>query len=102
MYTVVSDYFATGEGRTIAVMFTMASPLPNHPLYGKQTDGKFWAMERFRERFGWWLTQGADVHEGLHFDLPSVDFVMSEKVRDMLMAGGAMMEYSTQFYFNFS
>jgi hypothetical protein len=102
MYTVVSDYFATGEGRTISVLFTMGYPRRTHPLYDTEKDGKFWAMEAFRERFGSWYAQGAEVHEGIHFDLPCVDFVISEKVRDMLIAGRASMEYSTQFHYNFS
>lgn len=78
LYTfVVSDYYATGEGRTVSLLITRAYPrtedyeVPPETIY---TEGKyhfnpgvlkhgpaFRALREFAETFGGWYARGAEV-----------------------------------------
>jgi hypothetical protein len=104
MYTVISDYFATGEGRTIMVLYTKAYP------FGKDwqdptKDGAYWALEDFKQKFGDYYAIGAEVKEGLVFDFLNSELVINKELRDFLIksekeAGG--LEYFASLHFNYS
>lgn len=89
MYTVISEYYGTGEGVTMMVLFT------------RRQD----ALQAFADRFGGYYVMGAEVFEGLVFDFPYADILVSEKARKMLEqlndeAGG--LEFYASMYFNLS
>ena len=84
--TVVVDYMATGEGRTVGVLYTMR-PDP---------------MARAREVFGEWPARGAEVLDGLPADNEIVAWTVPEPVRRMIEGGGGMFEFHALFHANFS
>ena len=89
MFTIVSEYYGTGEGVTMMVLFT------------RRQD----ALQAFSDRFGGFYVMGAEVFEGLVFDFPYADVLVSERVRQMLEqlnneAGG--LEYYASMHFNLS
>lgn len=95
-YTVWADYGATGEGRTFMVLFTRG--------WGKDKDPRVNAIENFREYFGGWCASGATVKEGLNFDFPGAEFLISDTLRKSLeeWQGEANMNYYASFHYNFS
>jgi hypothetical protein len=99
IYTVTADYGATGEGHTLMLLITRG--------YGSD-DGPSNALERFREIFGDYFAQGADVEEGLQLNKHYVRDLVPESTRLKLMTwessddapGG--LEYFAQLHVNFS
>jgi hypothetical protein len=70
---LICDYFATGEGRTISILITMAYP-KNEDYEEKPSDKNGWvgvlnkthseiAKREFIERFGDWFAIGCDEIE---------------------------------------
>lgn len=104
VYTVTCDYSATGEGRTLMVLYTRGHP--RGPNYDDPTkDGRYWALENFKEKFGDWFTMGAKVHDGMIFDFPGSEHLLSDVLKKSLQdwektAGG--LEYHACLHFNFS
>jgi hypothetical protein len=97
MYTVTCDYFATGEGRTIMLLITRG--------YGPSDDGKENALANFKEVFGDYYAIGADVMEGIQFDVPGAKLLLSDDIKTSLLdwvndAGG--LEYHAKIHVNFS
>jgi predicted SAM-dependent methyltransferase len=97
IYTVYSDYFATGEGTSYMVLITRG--------YGPNKDPKENAMKRFRELFGSYMALGANVKTGLYFDFPGNKVLLSEEMRVKLTdwhtdAGG--LEWHSSLHLNFS
>lgn len=97
MYTVTCEYFATGEGITYMVLFTRG--------YGPEDDLRANAMSTFRELFGDYFAIGADVHDGMIFDFPGSNLLVSDQLRAKLEdwvkdAGG--LEYHASLHVNFS
>lgn len=97
MYTVVIDYFATGEGSTTAVMYTRG--------YGPHADRKKNALENAARVFGEYLASGAEVYDGMVFNFPGSDLLVSETLKAKLInyvrdAGG--LEYNAYIHVNFS
>jgi hypothetical protein len=70
MYTVIADYIATGEGRTVMVLYTRALGAD---------DGIENALTQFKSNFGAYYAQGATVYSGLKFDCPGADLFVSDK-----------------------
>jgi hypothetical protein len=104
MYTVVSDYYGTGEGRTIMMCICRGFPDATHPKYDTETDPKFWALESFKKQFGEFYTYGADLHEGLFLDFEGAEFLISDQLRKSLTQwqSCANLFYAAKFHFNFS
>jgi hypothetical protein len=88
MYTVVSDYAATGEGRTIMVLIS------NYPSYQ--------ALARFTEIFGSYYAIGAEIHEGLKLDFPGVELLIPEKVINGKYWDAGIFEFHSSFHLNMS
>lgn len=88
-YTIVSDYFATGEGRTIMIMITYA-----------ESEEK--ARKRFQERFGVFYTYCAEVKEGVDLDFPGSDIMLTTPLKKALAEWDCYKTYSAEFYYNFS
>ncbi len=97
MCTVVIDYFATGEGITSAVMYTRG--------YGPHEDRKKNALENAARVFGEYLASGAGVYDGMVFNFPGSELLVSETLKAKLInyvrdAGG--LEYNACIHVNFS
>lgn len=97
MYTVFCDYFATGEGRTFMLLITRG--------YGESDDGKENALETFKEVFGDYYAIGAEIRDGIDFNIPGAKFLLSEELKNSLLdwekdAGG--LEYHATLHVNFS
>lgn len=88
MYTVISDYYATGEGRTVMVLISSGS--------------SYYALSRFTDIFGSYYTIGADVVEGVKLDFPGSEFVIPESIRKNKPLEEANFEYHASFHFNAS
>ena len=96
VYTVYTDYFATGEGTSYMALITRA--------YGPNSKEEN-ALNRFRELFGDYMATGATVKPGLHFDFPGAHLLLSEKMKSGLEdwntdAGG--LEWHASLHRNFS
>jgi len=97
MYTVICEYYATGEGIFRAVMYTRG--------YGPSDSGLENARESFAKKFGSYYATCAEVHKGLVFEFPGSETLVSEGLKRQLLAfvrdaGG--LEYEASFYANFS
>lgn len=88
-YTVHNDYFATGEGRTIMVLYVSATSEDE-------------AMDRFRSEFGVFYSYGAVVLPGKVFNFPTCEFLISDRVRKALETWDAHLFYSAEFHYNIS
>ena len=95
MYTVYCDYTATGEGRTIMVLFTKAYGLDSPEVNAKM---------RFVELFGEYYGIGADFYEGLKFDFPNADLLLSDRIKQALLGAqdAGNLEYHAHLHFNLS
>ena len=126
MQYIVSDYFATGEGRTISILITMA--IPKQGDYEtqsdfKEVDGKLIyvpgnikhdntpcviAQREFTLLFGEYMAFGAECFDqGVFWE--KYGMYVSEYVKDILLFdNGDITEYPpafnyyTQIYVNFS
>lgn len=82
---LVSDYYATGEGRSVSLLITRAYPQSTDYDDFDQiiNTAKFRAAREFIEQFGWYLAQGAE-------NLPRSEFLtrygkyMSPMIQDIL------------------
>lgn len=97
MCTVIINYFATGEGITSAVMYTRG--------YGPHTDRKKNALENAARVFGEYYASGAEVYDGMVFNFPGSESLVSETLKTKLInyvrdAGG--LEYNACIHVNFS
>lgn len=97
VYTVYSDYLATGEGVTYMALITRG--------YGQGKTRAENAMNRFREIFGDYMAQGATVKPGLHLEFPGSKVLISDAMREKINdwndnAGG--LEWHSSLHLNFS
>ncbi len=95
LYTVVCDYGATGEGRTLMVLICFAeSPEAAQVDFGRTFDPYF--------------AIGAIAHEGLIFDLEVCRKLISDSTQKFLTQvyndgkPTGMINYHTMLHFNFS
>ena len=103
IYTVTSNYGATGEGITHMVLITRAYPFGDN-CYDISKDRAYWALKNFENVFGPFYAVMADVREGLVFNFSGADLLISEKMRETLFlwekdAGG--LEYHAKINVNF-
>ena len=89
-YTVVCDYGATGEGRTLMILYVMA--------ISKQL-----ALDEFVRTFvgGSYYAQGADVIEGFDFDCDVARVLVTPQVQNQLSAN-CMKSFSASLHYNYS
>lgn len=97
MCTVICNYFATGEGVMRAVMYTRG--------YGPHKDRKENARDNFARKYGRYYAAGCEVHDGMVFDFPGSESLVSEHLKKTLLdfvrdAGG--LEYDACLHYNFS
>ena len=115
---VLSDYYATGEGRTISVLITRAYPREEDwitlPKYEKDADGNYIKTEgvlryteddivirEFTRVFDNWTAIGAEI-------LSKEDFIdkagkyLSDLVIKMIDEPAGNFHYHSQFHINFS
>lgn len=97
MYTVKANYFGTGNGTTYMLLITRG--------YGPDEDPKVNALRRFTELFGDYMAQGAEVINGISFDVYGAKYLLSEDLKRNIIewereAGG--LEYHASLHVNFS
>lgn len=90
LWTVYSDYCATGEGRTIHALITYAETKEDALEKFSQTFDKFWAL-------------GADAEEGIVKN-EVTQYLFSDKVLERVIEieGRANIKLSAEYHFNFS
>lgn len=76
---MVSDYYATGEGRTVSIMITSAFPLPEDYLKKPHMTETGWnsgtlkntqqerAIREFQAKFGSWIAKGVEILDRYEF-----------------------------------
>lgn len=90
LWTIFSDYFATGEGRTIQVLITYA-------------ESKEEALEKFGKRFDPYFAMGADAEEGIIENELTKYLFSAEMFKNVKkMEGKANVRLSGELHFNFS
>jgi hypothetical protein len=90
-YTVVCDYFATGEGRTFSVWMGFAdNARAAKKLFASAVSG------------GSYYAPGADVIEGFDFDNPIVEMFMTMALKGQLGDENCHRSFSGQLHFNYS
>ena len=91
LYTVTSDYFATGEGRTLSLWMGRA--------FSAQE-----ALGWFRDSLhgGDYFVQGAIVSQGFIWDDPVVADLTNRLIRQQLEDPGCNRSFSAQLHFNYS
>jgi hypothetical protein len=96
MYTVWADYGATGEGITYMVLYTKG--------YGEDNNNMENALKEFKSIFGPFYGACAEVKEGLWFDFPGNEFLVSAKAREMLTENlnECSQNYHALYHMNFS
>lgn len=86
-YTVSCDYFATGEGVSYMILYTM----DNDPL------------ARFKEIFGDYFAIGAQLSNGLEFNCHAADKLISHQLRQTIetsVANCCNFEYYASIHVN--
>jgi ribosomal protein S2 len=110
---LASDYYATGEGRTICLLITRAYPKKEDyeiepqfvdgqfvPGTLKNTD-KFRAAREFIEEFDEWMARGAE-------NLPKEEFIkrfqnyLPKHVETMMANPPGNFNFKQRFYFNYA
>lgn len=88
MYTVISDYYATGEGRTVMILISSSDP--------------YYALSRFTDIFGPYYTIGAEVIEGVKLDFSGADYVIPEYLKKSKPWEEGNFEYHAAYHLNMS
>jgi hypothetical protein len=89
-YTVHGDYFATGEGQTLMLLYTMA-------------ESRVDAMDKARQLFGDWYAQGLEVINGFDVTVHEARFLFPEPVKSIMEKGGyGAFDFHASCHFNFS
>lgn len=96
MYTVHSDYFATGEGVTYMVLFTQA--------FGEHDSFEGNALEDFKSVFGDYYAIGAEVKKGLFFDFNGAEYLITDKLKERLLEyqNKGLISYHASYHMNLS
>jgi hypothetical protein len=89
-YTVICDYSATGEGRTISIWMGIA-------------ENESHAKQLFSEAVydGHWFSHGVSIIEGFQYDDENVKMFMTPVIKNVLETD-CMKHFSSQLHFNFS
>lgn len=90
-YTVICDYFATGEGRAMSIWMGFA-------------DSKKDALKQFKRAIenGDWYAQGADVIEGFDFDNHVAKLLLSPGAASQMQDENCYRNLSAKLHFNYS
>ena len=102
---MVSDYCATGEGRTVCLMMTQANPnwpedFVNSENYVPSTKKEYRARRNFKEKFGDWYANGVEFITREQFFNRYSLFLPQKLVN--LKDKSCSIEYHSQLHFNFS
>ena len=91
MFTVYSDYFATGEGRTISILYTLHAQTPEE------------ALKKFKTTIphGDWYGKGAEVIQGFDFDNHVAKFLVTEVTKELLLNPRCNRDYFAHLHYNF-
>ena len=103
---MVSDYFGTGEGRTVCLCMTQAVPCKEEDFqnpdnkYSPSTTQKYRARRKFKEAFGDWYCQGLEFLTRDEFFTKYSQYLPPKLVelKDQL----CYIEYCSELHFNFS
>jgi len=90
-YTVISDYGATGEGRTISIWMGFA-----------ENEEAAKRMFETSVHGGDWYIKGATTVEGFAFSNPLVKLFMTKAIRAQLSDEICYRSFSAQLHFNYS
>jgi hypothetical protein len=90
-YTVTVDHSATGEGRTIIILYVLAESPEN-------------AIEKFKTLVygGDYFYQGAIVVEGFDFDSELAQLFLTETIKEQLTDDSCNRYYQSMIHFNYS
>lgn len=96
---LVSDYYATGEGRTICLLITRAYPMVDE--YDKDPD--VIAEEEFTKRFGEFLSMGVEAVNQEEF-MKRFGHYLPEYLKKLLENEDqpGNLNYMSQFHLNYS
>lgn len=113
---LISDYAATGEGRTISIMITAAWPVHEdyeiQPSYNEngldpgtlKNTAEERAVREFNEKFGEWFATGVEILDRYEFfhrygnHVPEYIY----KMTDTENGTAPYMHYSAQVHYNYS
>lgn len=118
LHYVVSDYYATGEGRTISILITPGyiwdGDYETKPEYIKKEDGtysfkegvlkrsmNFILLREFATIFDWFHYQGAEILTKEDF-LQRYGKYVSSYILDLLESKAGNLNYYNQFHINLS
>jgi hypothetical protein len=93
MYTLTSSYGATGEGITVMVLYT-----PGHGPADPKTN----AVEHFKEVFDPFYAIGLEIYDGITFDIPYIELLISDKTKALLSEPNGNKVYFSQIHINYS
>ena len=90
-YTVTSDYYATGEGRTITICYVFAASIEA-------------ALKEFERLVygGDWFVKGADAIEGWQFDSEIAQMLVTPSVKAQLEDTKCYQNYVATIHYNYS
>ena len=88
-FTIISDYSASGEGRTLSLMLCLSESKEDALIEFKKTVGEFFAY-------------GAEIHDGFNFENDIVKFFITPVVRSQLEDDRCNKFFSAQLHFNYS
>lgn len=95
IYTAFADYGATGEGTTLMVLISRGYG-PGSPEENVRNE--------FADIFGGYMAMGCEIHEGLRFDLPFMDLLVSPRAQETLKKSldAGNVRFFTEMHLNFS
>lgn len=98
---LVSDYSATGEGRTVAILITRA--FTRTPDETKTTTPEERAKREFKEYFGGWMAHGVE-HLSKEDFMKRYASYLPELTRNMINSDDQPfnLNFRQEFHFNFS
>ena len=103
---MVSDYCATGEGRTVCLMMTQANPNCGEDFensennYVPSTTKEYRARRKFRDKFGDWHSNGVEFLTREQFFNRYSLFLPQKLVN--LKDKPCSIEHHSELHFNFS
>jgi hypothetical protein len=106
-FYIATDYYATGEGRTICLLITRAYPRASDYYDGRLKpewkDGEKRARRDFTERFGGWMSRVAEVMDQDEF-VSRFDAYLPLVLKNVLKSDDrpGNLHWSQEFHMNFS
>ena len=104
IYFLLSDYYATGEGMTKAVLVTRANPKPGDYINSDDYSNletintpEERAIKEFEEIFGIFLRRGVEITE-----YQKVERMLPEMVKNLISQNDGVLKYYQKLYINYS